>query len=70
MSLLAKESEAVNLTKLLENGTMPASDFLNAIQSLSRRCLIEQQGSFYDMSPVLRQYVIANSYPSNTNSSN
>ena len=57
MSLLAKESEAVNLAKLIENGTMLASDLVNAIQSLSRRCLIEQQGSFYLLSPVLRQYV-------------
>lgn len=57
ISLLAKESEPVNLTKLLENDTMPASDLVNALQSLSRRCLIEQQGSFYLLSPVLRQYV-------------
>ena len=38
ISLLAKESEPVNLAKLIENGTMPASDLLNALQSLSRRC--------------------------------
>lgn len=57
LSLLARESEAVNLAKLLENGTMPASDLLNALQSLSRRCLIEQQGSFYDLPLVMRQYI-------------
>ncbi|WP_226572933.1 NB-ARC domain-containing protein [Microseira wollei] len=57
LSLLAKESSPVNLAKLLENGTMSASDLLNALQSLSRRCLIEQQGSFYDLPPVLRQYI-------------
>jgi NB-ARC domain len=55
MSLLAKESEPINLTKLIENGTMPASDLVNAIQSLSRRCLIEQQGNFYDLPLMLRQ---------------
>ncbi|MGB5962358.1 MAG: NB-ARC domain-containing protein [Coleofasciculaceae cyanobacterium] len=60
MSLLAKESEAVNLAKLSENGTIPASNLVSALQSLSRRCLIEQQGSFYDLQPVLREYVIAN----------
>ena len=57
MSLLAKESQPVNLAKLIENGTMPASDLLNALQSLSRRCLIEQQGSFYDLPLVVKQYI-------------
>ncbi|MFB8792447.1 MAG: NB-ARC domain-containing protein [Potamolinea sp.] len=57
MSLLAKEREAVNLAKLIENGTMTASDLVSALQSLSRRCLIEQQGIFYALQPVLRQYV-------------
>ena len=57
ISLLAKESEPVNLANLIEKGTMPASDLLNALQSLSRRCLIEQQGSFYELLPVVKQYV-------------
>ena len=57
LSLLAKESEPVNLAKLLENGTMPASDLLNALQSLSRRCLIQQQGSFYALPLVVKQYI-------------
>jgi hypothetical protein len=57
LSLLAKESEPVNLAKLLENGTMPASDLLNALQSLSRRCLIQQQGSFYALPQVVKQYI-------------
>ena len=57
VSLLAKESEPVNLAKLIENGTMPALDLLNALQSLSRRCLIEQQGSFYDLPLVVKQYL-------------
>ena len=57
ISLLAQESEPINLTKLIEKGTIPASDLLNALQSLSRRCLIEQQGSFYDLSLVLKQYI-------------
>jgi predicted transcriptional regulator len=54
---LAKESEPVNLAELRENGTMPASDLLNALQSLSRSCLIEQQGSFYDLPLVVKQYI-------------
>jgi hypothetical protein len=57
ISLLAKESEPVNLVKLIEIGTIPASDLLNALQSLSRRCLIEQQGSSYDLPLVVRQYI-------------
>ena len=57
LSLLARESEPVNLAKLLENGTMPASYLLNALQSLSRRCLIQQQGSFYALPQVVKQYI-------------
>ena len=57
ISLLAKQSEPVNLAKLIENGTMVASDLLNALQSLSRRCMIEQQGSFYNLPLVVRQYI-------------
>jgi predicted RecB family endonuclease len=57
MSLLAKESEPVNLAKLLENGIISSSDLLNALQSLSRRCLIEKLENFYILPPVLRQYI-------------
>ncbi|HEY9852481.1 MAG TPA: hypothetical protein V6D28_23620 [Leptolyngbyaceae cyanobacterium] len=55
--LLAKESDAINLTQLLEKGKITASDLPNVLQSLSRRCLIEQQRSFYILPPVLRQYI-------------
>ncbi len=57
ISSLAKENEPVNLANLLENGTMPVSDLLNALQSLSRRGLIEQQGNFYDLPLVVKQYI-------------
>ena len=59
ISLLAKESQPIDRAKLLENDRIPASDLLNALQSLSRRCLIEQQANFYTISPVLRQCAIA-----------
>jgi predicted ATPase len=57
MSFLAKASDSLSLVKLLEQGRMPDSDLLNALQSLSRRCFIEKTGSFYSLPPVLRQYV-------------
>ena len=57
LSLLAQETQPVTLAKLLENGTIPSSELINALQSLSRRCLIEQQGSFYHLPPVLKQYI-------------
>ncbi|MEG4800803.1 NB-ARC domain-containing protein [Microcoleus sp. ARI1-B5] len=57
MSLLARENQPVNLAKLLEKGQISSSDLLNALQSLSRRCLIEKEGSFYSLSPVLKQYI-------------
>ncbi|MEW5861120.1 MAG: hypothetical protein AB1861_27715 [Cyanobacteriota bacterium] len=58
LSLLAKESDAINLAKLLENGRIPGADLINALQSLLRRCLIEEQGRFYTLPPVLKQYAI------------
>jgi hypothetical protein len=57
MFWLAQESEPVNLAKLLKNGTMLASDLINAVQSLSRRCLIEQQGILYNLPLVVKQYI-------------
>ncbi len=57
MSLLARENQLVNLAKLLEKGQISSSDLLNALQSLSRRCLIEKEGSLYTLSPILRQYI-------------
>ena len=57
MSLLARENQPVNLAKLLEKGQLSSSDLLNALQSLSRRCLIEKQQSLYTLSPVWRQYI-------------
>ena len=55
--LLARESQPVDRTKLLENDTIPVSDLANALQSLSRRCWIEQQENFYTLSPIMKQYI-------------
>jgi len=57
MLLLATENQPIDFAKLLQNGQIPPSDLLNALQSLSRRCFIEKTGSFYSLPPVLRQYV-------------
>jgi hypothetical protein len=57
MSVLARENQPVNLAKLLEKGQISSSDLLNALQSLSRRCLIEKEGSLYTLSPVLKEYI-------------
>lgn len=57
MSLLAKENEPVTLGKLLENGKMRSADLVNALQYLSRRCLIEKQDIYYSVTSVLRQYL-------------
>ncbi|WP_317619572.1 hypothetical protein [Ancylothrix sp. D3o] len=57
LSLLAKENDSVNLAKLLENGKIPSSNLLNALQSLSRRCLIKKQANFYTLPPVLKEYI-------------
>nr|WP_041623368.1 NB-ARC domain-containing protein [Oscillatoria nigro-viridis] len=57
MSLLARENQPVNLANLLGKRQISSSDLLNALQSLSRRCLIEKQESLYTLPPVLRQYI-------------
>ncbi|TAF04386.1 MAG: NACHT domain-containing protein [Oscillatoriales cyanobacterium] len=57
ISLLAKESQPVDRAKLLENDTIPVSDLANALQSLSRRCLIEKLENFYTLSPIMKQYI-------------
>ncbi|MEG4444959.1 NB-ARC domain-containing protein [Microcoleus sp. AT9_B5] len=57
MLLLAAENQPVNFAKLLQNGQISSSDLLNALQSLSRRCLIEKQESLYTLPPVLKQYI-------------
>ncbi|MDQ2099885.1 MAG: NB-ARC domain-containing protein [Tychonema bourrellyi B0820] len=57
LSLLATENHPVNFAKLLQNRQISSSDLLNALQSLSRRCLIEKQESLYTLSPVLKQYI-------------
>ena len=57
ISLLAKESQPIDRAKLLENDIIPLPDLVNAVQSLSWRCWIEQQGSSYTLPPVLRQYI-------------
>ena len=57
MSLLATENQPVNFAKLLQNGQISSSDLLNALQSLSRRCLIEKLENFYTLPPVLKQYI-------------
>jgi len=57
LSLLATENQPVNFAKLLQNAQISSSDLLNALQSLSRRCLIEKQESLYSLPPVLKQYI-------------
>ena len=57
LSLLAKENDPVNLVKLLENSKINSSDLINVLQSLLKRCLIEQQGNFYTVLPLIKQYI-------------
>jgi len=57
MSLLATENQPLNVANLLQNGQLSSSDLLNALQSLSRRSLIEKQENLYTLPPVLKQYI-------------
>lgn len=58
--LLAQENQAINLVKLTGKSQISAGDLLNVLQSLSRRGLIEQKDNFYDLIPVLKEYMISN----------
>lgn len=59
ISRLAKEEKPVTLAMLLEANHIAASDLLNALQSLTRRCLIEKTEKSYLLPPLLRHYAIA-----------
>ena len=59
ISLIARSGDAVKLAKLLENSIIPPSELANVLQSLSRRCLLEQEDYLYKLIPVVRQYVIS-----------
>ena len=59
---LASENTPINLAKLLENGTIPASDLLNALRSLSQRSLIEKQENIYLLPPVWKEYALQPSF--------
>ncbi len=57
LKLLAQENKPVNLLSLSEKSQNSVGDLLNILTSLKRRCLIEQKDNFYDLIPVLREYV-------------
>lgn len=59
ITILARETTPVNLAKLLDNSQISSSDLLNAVQSLTRRCLIEKEEKFYTLQPILRHYVMS-----------
>jgi DNA replication protein DnaC len=58
LSLMAREGDGIKMVKLIENTKIPPSDLVNVVQSLWRRCLIEQQGNCYILPDVLRQYIL------------
>ncbi|MBP0011425.1 MAG: NACHT domain-containing protein [Roseofilum sp. SID2] len=57
--LLAREGKPVNLARLLEHQSISSSDLLNALQSLTRRYLIQKEEKFYALQPVLQHYVMS-----------
>jgi len=58
---VAVENEAVAISQLLSHLQLPASELMNAMQSLGRRSLISKlnQGNetLFNLQPVLKQYV-------------
>jgi predicted ATPase len=59
ISRLAQEEKPVTLARLLEDHNISPSEVLNALQSLTRRCLIEKTEKSYLLPPILRHYAIS-----------
>ncbi len=60
ISHLATQTEAVNISTLLDNLQITPSDLLNILKSLQRRSLIEKQENNFTLLPLLKQYVLSN----------
>lgn len=58
---VAEENEAIAISQLLSHLQLPASELINAMQSLGRRSLISKinQGNetLLNLQPVVKQYV-------------
>lgn len=59
ISRLAQEEKPVTLARLLEDNNISPSEVLNALQSLTRRCLIKKTEKSYLLPPLLRHYAIS-----------
>ncbi|MCT7954430.1 NB-ARC domain-containing protein [Laspinema palackyanum] len=59
ISRLAQEEKPVTLARLLEDNNISPSEVLNALQSLTRRCLIEKNEKSYLLPPLLQHYAIS-----------
>ena len=59
---LATHNEPVNISQRPTNNELSKSEFLQAIQSLSRRSLVEkkelEKQSVFDLNPVFKQYIL------------
>ncbi len=60
ISHLATQTEAVNISTLLDNLQITPSDLLNILKSLQRRSLIEKQENNFTLLPLLKQYILSN----------
>ena len=67
MSWLASETAPVSLSKVPENMQLSRSQFLQVMQSLGRRSLVEKipegDRTFFTLAPVLKEYVKTNYSP-------
>ncbi|MFB2837939.1 NB-ARC domain-containing protein [Floridanema evergladense] len=61
ISSIAEETEAVAISQILSHLQLPASDLINAMQSLGRRSLIakinQSNETLFNLQPVVKQYV-------------
>jgi hypothetical protein len=72
MNYLAKQEDAVTLSQILQEISHPPTDLLKAIQSLKRRCFLEDtpncisasheenhRSSFLKINPILKYYLLS-----------
>lgn len=58
LSILAKETQPLKLSKLIDKQPNLNLELVNVLQSLQRRCLVEKIENSFWLSPLIKQYLL------------
>ncbi|KEI67978.1 hypothetical protein A19Y_3161 [Planktothrix agardhii NIVA-CYA 126/8] len=58
MSILAKETQPLKLSKLIDKQPNLNLELVNVLQSLQRRCLVDKIEDSFWLSPLIKQYLV------------